>query len=723
MNYENQRQNGPPEREYCRTEKKWGAVVDNFGRNANPNNRYRQHRNRHRHGHQQQQHQQNSRQQLSPSFSRRAGPITHDDRRMQHYHHNDNHRLFHNYDDVEEERQFDNKRHQRHHKYNSYHHNHNQNDSFHNYRQDDFSDHQHQYDGKGKMRTNQNYNTNIDNNNDRANNNNSSSSSNNNNIIGSSSSSSKKLDRRLQYRSPSNKKCLDMQHQRQRYQQQKQQRQGTLIELPYITNRKQHTNTSTGSDVKRRRELMGSDTKTAHFMSTNRTTATTTPKNVSRTNRWGPRINNRKHQPTLEQQQSKSKPAEDEPNFSARSSLDQLSQTFSQSSEITFGNNVARAKAANDSHVLSSPLNSEKKFSCLDCGVIFPKWMMCLHHMRLSHPKLELPTCQATKWQKKGHSVTTCPKTKQENFFRYGCPDNQKELQQRCLIVDSNKFSTSPSKYLKECNPSLLNTEKLKQGYRITNSKHVVKVLQRENVAAVTLTGLTRQTANTKTASISDGGDTSKVTENFEKALKDHQHQNQGQKTAAKDVIDLVSEDDSDDDCDDHDHLIQNAYSNDHVAKNSSNTAIIDASKKPNNLVNNGDVIIIDNDEISIIEILDDDDDDDDDDSDNGVEEEDEVIVLEQKKVIKREIERRIIDNNHDDNCDDAQIIGSTGKNALSDFPHSREDCVIYPLEEGDPMLYCQNVSKFILVIYCTINYISLNDKINFLRRGGFVSN
>ncbi|OEU07671.1 hypothetical protein FRACYDRAFT_250690 [Fragilariopsis cylindrus CCMP1102] len=91
-----------------------------------------------------------------------------------------------------------------------------------------------------------------------------------------------------------------------------------------------------------------------------------------------------------------------------------------------------------------------------------------------------------------------------------------------------------------------------------------------------------------------------------------------------------------------------------------------------------GENIVVDREEDSIIDLLEDDDDDD-------------VIVLEQGQAVGFQIE---VDNNgnedDDDDCDDAVIIGSTGKNANSDYAHSRADCATNPFEK-DPKMHCPN--------------------------------
>jgi hypothetical protein len=91
--------------------------------------------------------------------------------------------------------------------------------------------------------------------------------------------------------------------------------------------------------------------------------------------------------------------------------------------------------------------------------------------------------------------------------------------------------------------------------------------------------------------------------------------------------------------------------------------------------------IMVDIDEESIIDLLEDDDGDDD------------VVVLEQEQAAEFQIEMDNEGKEDDDDCDDAVITGSTGKNANSDYPHSRGDCVTNPFEK-DPKIYCPNVSQ-----------------------------
>jgi hypothetical protein len=38
---------------------------------------------------------------------------------------------------------------------------------------------------------------------------------------------------------------------------------------------------------------------------------------------------------------------------------------------------------------------------------------------------------------------------------------------------------------------------------------------------------------------------------------------------------------------------------------------------------------------------------------------------------------------------DDLEILGATGPNALSDFPHSRQDCVTHPMARATAVLFC----------------------------------
>jgi hypothetical protein len=40
---------------------------------------------------------------------------------------------------------------------------------------------------------------------------------------------------------------------------------------------------------------------------------------------------------------------------------------------------------------------------------------------------------------------------------------------------------------------------------------------------------------------------------------------------------------------------------------------------------------------------------------------------------------------------DDVCLMGSIGQNAITDFPHSRENCVLMPLAQGDPRRHCGN--------------------------------
>eukprot|EP00980_Cylindrotheca_fusiformis_P023927 scaffold11212_cov121-Cylindrotheca_fusiformis.AAC.6 len=49
------------------------------------------------------------------------------------------------------------------------------------------------------------------------------------------------------------------------------------------------------------------------------------------------------------------------------------------------------------------------------------------------------------------------------------------------------------------------------------------------------------------------------------------------------------------------------------------------------------------------------------------------------------------------DSDDDLELIGSTGPNALADFPHSREDCVTYPMAaKANNVLHCKNCFCFV---------------------------
>jgi len=53
------------------------------------------------------------------------------------------------------------------------------------------------------------------------------------------------------------------------------------------------------------------------------------------------------------------------------------------------------------------------------------------------------------------------------------------------------------------------------------------------------------------------------------------------------------------------------------------------------------------------------------------------------------------------DNGDEVQFIGSNGKNALSDYPHSREDCVTH-LCIKDPVLFCPQCYCFVCDVKAT---------------------
>jgi hypothetical protein len=44
----------------------------------------------------------------------------------------------------------------------------------------------------------------------------------------------------------------------------------------------------------------------------------------------------------------------------------------------------------------------------------------------------------------------------------------------------------------------------------------------------------------------------------------------------------------------------------------------------------------------------------------------------------------------------DLEILGATGPNALSDFPHSRQDCVTHPLARATAVLFCKNCYCFV---------------------------
>jgi hypothetical protein len=45
---------------------------------------------------------------------------------------------------------------------------------------------------------------------------------------------------------------------------------------------------------------------------------------------------------------------------------------------------------------------------------------------------------------------------------------------------------------------------------------------------------------------------------------------------------------------------------------------------------------------------------------------------------------------------DDLEILGATGPNALSDFPHSRQDCVTHPMARATAILFCKNCYCFV---------------------------
>jgi hypothetical protein len=45
---------------------------------------------------------------------------------------------------------------------------------------------------------------------------------------------------------------------------------------------------------------------------------------------------------------------------------------------------------------------------------------------------------------------------------------------------------------------------------------------------------------------------------------------------------------------------------------------------------------------------------------------------------------------------DDLEILGATGPNALSDFPHSRQDCVTHPMARATAVLFCKNCYCFV---------------------------
>ena len=176
-------------------------------------------------------------------------------------------------------------------------------------------------------------------------------------------------------------------------------------------------------------------------------------------------------------------------------------------------------------------------------------------------------------------------------------------------------------------------------------------------------------------------------------------------RVGGENVIDLLEEDDDDAD-DDYDdcnesiiHQTIQCSKNKQASRGNTNEDE-NARTNQSGVVNNDVHIMVDREPESIIDLLEDDDDDDDD-----------VVVLEQGQAVKFQIE---VDNDgneggdDDDDCDDAVIIGSTGKNANSDYAHSRADCATNPFEK-DPKIYCPNVSKVVFVLMsCSVCYYNM---------------
>jgi hypothetical protein len=161
-------------------------------------------------------------------------------------------------------------------------------------------------------------------------------------------------------------------------------------------------------------------------------------------------------------------------------------------------------------------------------------------------------------------------------------------------------------------------------------------------------------------------------------------------------VIDLLEEDDDDDDKDQSIiHQTIERSKNKQASRGNTNEDE-NARTNQSEVVNNDEQIMVDREEESIVDLLDDDDNDDDDDDD--------VVVLEHGQAVEFQIEVNNAGNN-DDDCEDAVIVGSIGKNANSDYPHSRGDCATNPFEK-DPKMYCPNVSKVVFVLMsCFVCY------------------
>jgi hypothetical protein len=92
---------------------------------------------------------------------------------------------------------------------------------------------------------------------------------------------------------------------------------------------------------------------------------------------------------------------------------------------------------------------------------------------------------------------------------------------------------------------------------------------------------------------------------------------------------------------------------------------------------------------------------------DDDEDDDDDVVIVEK---LDRFVECQTKDDNdrkynNQDNDDDVdiRIIGSTGNNALADFAHSREDCVIYPFSSKDPKVCCPKC-------YCYVCDIKASD-------------
>ena len=178
-------------------------------------------------------------------------------------------------------------------------------------------------------------------------------------------------------------------------------------------------------------------------------------------------------------------------------------------------------------------------------------------------------------------------------------------------------------------------------------------------------------------------------------------------RAGGENVIDLLEDDDDDDDdyddCNDKNQSIIRQTiqcSRNKQASRGNTNEDENARTNQSGFVSNDVQIMVDREEKSIIDLLEDDDDDDDD---------DDVVVLEQGQAVEFQIE---VDNDgnedDDDDCDDAVIIGSTGKNANSDYAHSRADCATNPFEK-DPKIYCPNVSKVVFVLMsCSVCYYNM---------------